>query len=308
MKNFPMIRPFIFSKHSLVLTLILLSSLSCLQLGYTQSSCWQPEQVQQLVRDYQSKKTHTPTQILKTLDDAYCTQSKFLKRLQHTAPQDKIVGYKAGFTSEGIQKKLNLNQPVYGTFYKSMMLKSGSTISVDAAPELRYELDLIAVIGDEKISQATTPQEILSSISHIQAFIELPSFIMSPKTPHFAYHVVGANVFARLGVLGSTIALKGSAQERYKRLENLKMTIQLNGRELESKTADALLGHPAYVIYKIIAYLKKNKHSIHKGMLLSLGSVSKFYTPRIGDQVEAVYQLGLQNMKAYVSFEPAIAP
>ena len=308
MDNFRIIKLFVPSNQSLVHALVWLSSLYFVRLGYADSSCWQSEQVHQLVQDYQSKKIHTPATFLKTLDDAYCTQLQFLKKLQHTAPHDDIIGYKAGFTSEGIQKKLNLSEPVYGTFYKSMMLKSGSTLSVDAAPSLRYELDLIAVIGDEKISQAKTPQEILSSISHIQAFIELPSFIMSPKLPHFAYHVVGANVFARLGVLGSTIALTGSAQERFKRLESLKMTIQLNGQQLESKTASALLGHPAYVIYKIITYLKKNHRPIRKGMLLSLGSVSKFYTPKIGDQVEALYQLGLQSMKAQVSFEPAIAP
>ena len=275
--------------------------------GYAQDSCWQPKQIQSLVKDYQAKRPHIPTQFLNTLEAAYCTQSRFLKQLQQNTPNDPVIGYKAGFTSEGIQKKLNLTQPVYGTFYKSMMLDNGSTVSVDAAPGLRYELDLIAVIGDEKISQAQTPQEILSSISHIQAFIELPSFIISPQTPQFAYHVVGANVFARLGVLGSRIALTGSGQDRFKTLEDLKMVIQSNGQELESKKANVLLGHPANVIYKIITYLKKNQRPIRKGMLLSLGSVSRFYAPKIGDHVEAHYQLGTKQMKVQVSFEPAMA-
>ena len=275
--------------------------------GFAQKECKTHFQVDSLFKDYQRKHLHTPQTYIQSLEEAYCVQDAFLKLYRTSFPKDQAVGYKAGFTSKGIQKKLNLKHPVYGTFFESMMLENQSYVSVESAPGLRYELDLIAVVGNEKIQNAQDPQDVLASISHLQAFIELPSFIMSPKTPQFAYHVVGGNVFARLGVLGSKIELKGSGKERFEALKSLEMKIILNGKELETQGAERLLGHPAYVIYALIKDLKSKKKSLKKGSLLSLGSVSKFYVPKVGDRVDARYTLGNQQMEATVFFEPAMA-
>ena len=204
------------------------------------------------------------------------------------------IGYKAGLTNPLAQEKFNVTQPILGTLLEKMLLKSGATITANFGAIPMFEADLIVKVGSDDISQAKTPEEILSHLEAVIPFLELPDLQYSPEVQLNASLLTIINVGARLGVVGEAIPLN-QIDNWQTRLSQIQVTIyDETGGRLASGNSKDLLGDPLNVVFWIKNQLDKQGKALKKGDLLSLGTITPLTPAKAGESIRAEY-IGLMD-------------
>ena len=211
-----------------------------------------------------------------SLDEALCTQTKLVAALmEEWGPP---VGYKVGLTSAAIQERFGATAPVRGVLLRDMLLKDGVTVPVAFGARPLFETDLIVVVADGGINDATTPKEVARHISAVRPFIELPDLVVAEGQALDAAVLTAVNVGARLGVLGERCRFEDPSAM----VEALvSMTVILTdgeGAELSSASGAAVLGNPL----NAVIWLTESGVVLEPGDLVSVGSIGPFCPPRPG--------------------------
>jgi 2-keto-4-pentenoate hydratase len=223
-----------------------------------------------------------------TMADALCGRDKFTRFLGQN--YGKVVGFKAGLTSQAVQKRFNHPNPVRGTLFEKMLLEDGAEVPARFGARPLFEADIVVEVKDAGINRATTPLEALRHIASIYPFIELPDLIVEDPAKITGPGLVYANVGARLGVLGRPITVNASPEL----VEALRtMTVRLvdqDGKELDSGKGSAILEQPLNAVLWLVKDLRASGLALKKGDLLSLGSFSRLMPPKPATSVKAVYE------------------
>ena len=176
------------------------------------------------------------------MEDALCAQQKLVLRLQEDlgAP----VGYKAGLTSAPAQEHFGVDEPVRGVLLEGMLLESGATVPAKFGARPLFEADMLVVVADAGVNQATTPDEVLPHISAVIPFIELPDLALAEGEPVNGPVLTAINVGARQGVLGEPIAIEQSDAFLQSLADMQVRVVDDGGEELAAASGSAVLGHP----------------------------------------------------------------
>lgn len=251
------------------------------------ADCATDAQVDQYVQDYLA---NTPTQALSSggsMEDALCTQAKVVAALEpHMGP---VVGYKAGLTSAPAQERFGTSEPVQGVLFRDMMLENGVTVPITWGARPVFEADLVLVVGDAGINQATTPAEVIAHVSAIRPFIELPDLTLAEGEPITPATLTAIAVAPKLGVLGAEIAVSDPA-EITEALADMIVTLSAaDGEVLAQAPGAAVLGHPA----NAALWLMSKGIEFQPGDLISVGSFGPLVPPAKGKGGASVTYTGL---------------
>ncbi|WP_170360869.1 2-keto-4-pentenoate hydratase [Ruegeria arenilitoris] len=251
------------------------------------ADCATEAQIDQYVQDYL---TNTPTAALSadgSMEDALCTQAKIVSVLEpHLGP---IIGYKAGLTSAPAQERFGASEPVQGVLYRGMMLDDGATVPATWGARPVFEADLVLVVGDAGINQASTPAEVLAHISAIRPFIELPDLTLAEGEPITPVTLTAIGVAPKLGVLGSEIPVSDPAAMT-QALQDMTVTLRAaDGEVLAQAPGVAVLGHPA----NAALWLMSKGIEFQAGDLISVGSFGPLVPPAKGKGGASVTYAGL---------------
>lgn len=249
------------------------------------AACLSDDQVATLFAAYQARKPAPNPEGLSAADGE-CSRAKFNTLLEKQL--GKSVGYKAGLTNPAVQKRFNADAPVWGALYKPMLLAEG--VKVDAAFGARalYEADLLVRVSDLAINRATTAEEVLVTIDQLIPFIELPDLVVEAPPKLNGAAITAINVGARLGVVGTPIAVQYST-EFSQRLRDMEVIVKADGQEVDRGTGSDVLGHPLNAVVWLVRDLARSGQALKVGDLVSLGSFSKLMPPKPGLQVEVIY-------------------
>jgi len=221
------------------------------------------------------------------LDEAMKIQTKYVSLI--SKKYGPVIGYKAGLTNKGVQKKFGLSQPLRGTLLNKMLRKSGTVMKAKFGVRPLSEGDLILRVKDKGINKAKTPRQILNHIDAAIPFIELPDLLFAKGVKINGPKLAAINVAARYGVVGRPIAIKPT-KEWFERLEKFKLHIlDKKGIMLAEGTGSNLLGHPLKVVLWIKDSLNTEGIKLKKGDLLSLGTVTKLMPTKPNTTVRAKY-------------------
>ncbi len=264
----------------------------------TAAECASDAQIDRFVQDYL---TNTPTVALTpdgSMADALCTQAKLVTAMQpHLGP---LIRYKAGLTSKPAQDRFGASEPVQGILYRDMMLDDGASVSENWGARPVFEADLILVVGDAAINQATTPNEVMEHVSSVRPFIELPDLTLADGEPITPVTLTAIGVAPKLGVLGSEIAVTDPAAMSQ---DLMGMTVTLSaadGEVLAQAPGTAVLGHPA----NAALWLMSKGIEFAPGDLISVGSFGPLFPPAKGKGGASVRYDGLPgNPTVSVIFE-----
>nr|WP_321249846.1 fumarylacetoacetate hydrolase family protein [uncultured Ruegeria sp.] len=211
-----------------------------------------------------------------------------------------MIGYKAGLTSKPAQDRFGASEPVQGILYRDMMLDDGASVSENWGARPVFEADLILVVGDAAINQATTPDEVMEHVSSVRPFIELPDLTMADGEPITPVTLTAIGVAPKLGVLGSEIAVTDPAAMSQ---DLMGMTVTLSaadGEVLAQAPGTALLGHPA----NAALWLMSKGIEFAPGDLISVGSFGPLFPLAKGKGGASVRYDGLPgNPTVNVTFE-----
>jgi 2-keto-4-pentenoate hydratase len=252
------------------------------------ADCLSEEQIQKLAGAYAARKPAANPPGL-SIRDAECSRAEFNAILRTTLGEP--VGYKAGLTNSAVQQRFGHASPVRGSLYEPMLLHSGATVPSQFGARPLYEADLLVRVSDPAINSATTPAQVLESIDQVIPFIELPDLMVADPGQMDGAAIIAINVGARLGVMGTPIAVTGN-DTLSRALQNMQVIVRGNGEELDRGRGSDVLEHPLNAVIWLAADLGREGLALKKGDLLSLGSFSGLLPPAPGLAVEVQY-LGL---------------
>ncbi|MEX2584293.1 MAG: hydratase [Gemmatimonadota bacterium] len=247
------------------------------------ADCPSDQVVESYVADWQAARPTMPLAAGGTLDDAFCSQQKLVQML--TSSLGAPVGYKAGLTSAAAQEAFGVTEPVRGVLLEGMLVESGAEVPATFGARPRFEADMILVVADEAINQATTIEQVLANVSQIIPFIELPDLSVAEGETLDGTVMTAINVASRSGVLGNPIPV----QQTPEFLEALaEMSVRLtdqNGEVLMSAPGSAILGHPL----NSVLWLLESGVRAETGDYLSLGSFGTLLVPEAGQTITLTY-------------------
>jgi len=267
-----------------LLTLPLLLALSA-----PHAACLSDAEVGALHAAYTSR---TPAANPEGLSDAdsECSRAKLLKLLDSQA--GPRAGYKAGLTNPAVQARFNAKAPVWGVLYAGMLLKSGATVEANFGARPLYEADLLVRVSDAAINGARTPADVMAAIDQVIPFIELPDLVVQAPPKLNGAAIAAINVGARLGVLGSPIAVPTTRAERYAMqdmLRDMTAIVKADGTEVDRGKGSDVLEHPLNAVVWLSQDLARQGLAMKPGDLISLGSFSRLLPPKPGLAVEVQY-------------------
>lgn len=223
----------------------------CSIAGAVQAACATEAEIAGFVESYLAKAPATALGENGSMADALCTQALLAKAL--TPSMGPVVGYKAGLTSKPAQDRFNVTAPVRGVLYRDMLLADGASVPADFGTIPMVESDLLMIIGDDAIAEATTPEEVLAHISSIRPFIELPDLTLASGQPMTGPTLTAMGVGPRLGVMGDDILVTDAALMA-QALADMTVTLTAaDGTVLSEAPGRAVLGHPANAILWLMA-------------------------------------------------------
>ncbi|WP_170571336.1 2-keto-4-pentenoate hydratase [Ruegeria atlantica] len=240
------------------------------------AECASDAQIDQYVQDYLK---NTPTVALSaggSMQDALCTQTKVIAALEpHLGP---VIGYKAGLTSAPAQGRFGASEPVQGVLFRDMMLDDGARVPISWGARPVFEADLVLVVGDDGINQATTPVEVIANIASIRPFIELPDLTLAKGEPISPVTLTAIGVAPKLGVLGSEIPVT-DPEAMTQALADMTVTLSAaDGEVLAQAPGATVLGHPA----NAALWLMSKGIEFQPGDLISVGSFGPLVPPAKG--------------------------
>ena len=250
------------------------AAIAALALATTaQADCASDAEIDAFVASFTAK---TPARALGSggsMEDALCTQAKLVAVLSQS--MGPVVGYKAGLTSKPAQDRFGTTEPVRGVLYRDMLLPDGASVPVKFGAIALLEGDLLLVIGDAAINDATTPEAAIAHIASVRPFIELPDLALAQSEPINGETITAMGVGARLGVMGADIPVTDPAA-MLAALGSMTVTVRsADGAVMAEAPGAAVLGNPV----NSVLWLMSKGITLKPGDLISVGSFGPLLSP-----------------------------
>ncbi|HWL55361.1 MAG TPA: fumarylacetoacetate hydrolase family protein [Paracoccus sp. (in: a-proteobacteria)] len=239
-----------------------------------------------------------PDPLVRNMDDARCAYTSFRAVLE--AELGAPVGVKVAFTSRDVQKRFDIEEPVAGLLFSSMLLADGARVSLKGSRSPLYEADLVVVVRDSSIMRARTREEAAAALSEIRPFIEFPDIALSRGSVPTGPLMAAYGVTPWRGVMGKGIAL-ADLEDPVEALEEMNVSLRLNGDTIAVARGELLLGHPLDVVLWLV---EQGGYELKPGSIISLGSFASFDAPAPGQRIEVEYNLAGQTMQARATIIP----
>jgi 2-oxo-hept-3-ene-1,7-dioate hydratase len=276
---------------------IVAAALVCLATGSAFAACPGDAAIDAFVADWRAGMPAKAIAVDGTMEDALCAQGKVVERLQ--ADLGAPVGYKAALTSAPAQQRFGVDQPVRGVLLEGMLLQNGAKVPARFGARPVLEADLLVVVADAAINEASTPQQVLPHVREVIPFIELPDLVLAEGEPINGAVLTAINAGARRGVLGEPITVEQS-DAFLRSLAEMEVTMTDDGgRELAVAKGSAVLGHPL----NSVLWLVESGVTLAPGDYVSVGSIGPLLPIAPGLTATATYRGLPGDPEVTVSFE-----
>ena len=210
-----------------------------------------------------------------SLEDAYCSQKKYINILKSL--NGKPIGYKVGFTGKSTQERFKIKTPATAILFEHMFIKNGSSIDKNFGHRTLIEPDLMMIVKDSGIMNATNAIEASKHISSIHPYMELPALQIAKGEPITGAVIVAINMVATKMVMGPGILMQ-SNPEFIESLANMQTVFQDEmGTIIQKSPGSTLMGNPMNVVLWLIEEFNRKGITLKAGDRLSLGSVGKLF-------------------------------
>lgn len=273
------------------------TALAALAAGPLRAACATDDEVAAFVAAHEARKPTPALAAGGTMEDARCTAEKVRAAMEERL--GPVIGYKAGLTSAASMEAFGVEEPVMGVLYRDMMLEDGATVPEAFGARPLFEADLILVVGDAAINEATTREEAMAHISQVRPFIELPDLMYAEGEPLTGVTITAGGVAPRMGVLGAPVPVDDPATM----VETLgAMTVRVTnaaGDEMVAAPGSVVLGNPV----ESVLWLMKQGVELRPGDMISVGSIGPLMPPaKAGGAATVTYEGLGENATVSVNF------
>ena len=208
-----------------------------------------------------------------SLDDASCTQAEYVALLEKQ--MGSPVGYKVGFTGKATQDRFNIPSPAIGVLFEPMFVPDGGLIKRDFGHRALIEPDLMVVVKDEGIMEATTELEAAAHLDTVHAYIELPALQFAQDEKFTGASIVALNIVATKMVQGAGLTVQATPEFVQAMADMETIFTDDKGEVIQAAPGSGLLGNPLKVVLWLVDEMKRQGKTLKAGDRLSLGAVGK---------------------------------
>ena len=213
-----------------------------------------------------------------SLVEAYDVQDRVRQTL--VGRGERVIGWKAGFTSRLTQHAFGTDRPACGFLLGSGVYASGAEVETSAFVGLGVEAEVALVMGRALAGPGVTPPQALLAVEGAVPALELIDFRYAGKPT--AIDAVADGVLAKAVVLGAPLT---DVTHVDLALEGL--VYEVNGAIVATNTAAEVLGSPINALAWIANHLGARGLGLRAGDVVMTGSVSSVLRPKAGDTVRA---------------------
>ena len=194
-------------------------------------------------------------------------------------------GWKVGSTSIAMMKKFGATEPAPAPMYRQDCLDSPATLKVFAAHNPMVEAEIAFRLGKDLPARATpyTPDEVAAAVDGVAPCFEVVGSRLTTGMLTSGRLLLLADNGANIGF----VAGKWIADWRGIDLAKVALTMSVNGKQVSDGIGEKAMGNPFNVMAWIANHLSKRGYGMHKGEVVSSGSLSSQAFVHDGDVADA---------------------
>ncbi|MDY0241613.1 MAG: fumarylacetoacetate hydrolase family protein [Rhodospirillaceae bacterium] len=224
-----------------------------------------------------------------TIEDAYRIQMVNVKARQHEGA--RVIGYKIGITSKEAQKVMGVSEPDFGHLFDDMLFEQEQSIPLSPVTRPKIEAEIALIMGKSLSGPGVTMADVLNA-----AAVIVPAFeIVASRIADWKIAIqdtVADNASGMALVLGASRTSVEAID-----LKCVGVTMERNGKVLDTVANAALQGHPAQAVAWLANALGSRGLSLNAGAIILTGALSKTIEVVPGDVFTARFD-GLGTVKA----------
>lgn len=193
----------------------------------------------------------------------------------------RIVGKKAGLTSESKQRQVGVMEPIYGYVLDRSLVDEGTAVPASRYIHPRVEPELAFVLGQDLAGPGVTVAQALAATAYVVPALE----IIDSRYQNFQFtlpDVVADNTSAAGVVLGA-----GAARPAAINLRLVGLVLEKNGEVVDTGAGAAVMGNPAIVVAWLANRLGAVGESLRAGEIVMCGAFCPAVAVGPGDHVRA---------------------
>jgi 2-oxo-3-hexenedioate decarboxylase len=223
-------------------------------------------------------------------DDAYAIQNAI--RQSKLDAGCRIVGLKAGLTSQAKMKQMNVDEPVFGFMCDYGAFPDGGEIEIDRFIAPRIEAEIAFVTNRELAGPGCHLAQVLAATELVMPAVE----ILDSRYENFRFDLISV-VADNTSAAGFVTGGRGRTIEALD-LRTLGLVVEKNGRVVEVGAGAAVLGHPASSLAMLANNLARRGETIPAGTFVMTGGITAAIGVERGDSIAARFQeLGSVSMR-----------
>jgi len=207
---------------------------------------------------------------------AYAIQKAYVGKL---LAGDKIVGFKAGLTSQAGQQRFGVNAPVAGVLLASGKLADGATVDRTRFVALMLETEIGYVIGKPITKPLATAAELYAAIQSVLPVIELPDLGFADMAHLKGVDIIAANVSAKQMIVGREQPTTGLD------LNTVTVTLTWDGQKINKGQGTDVLGDQDRAALWLINTMIAQEWTLEPGQVIITGALGNMLPGKPGNYV-----------------------
>lgn len=215
-----------------------------------------------------------------SIQQAYAIQGALEQAL--IAQGERVIGWKAGFTSPALQESYGVHEPVGGFMLASGVFASGDAVPLDRFKSVGVEVEVAFLLKADLVGPGVTPASVLLAVEGAMPALELIDFRLSGKPR--GTDVIADGVYANAIVLGRPLSPLAGLD-----LSLEGVVYEQSGKIVGTHTAAEVMGNPLNSLTWLVNKLATLGRSLRAGDVVLSGSISMVLRPGAGDSVRATF-------------------
>ena len=222
--------------------------------------------------------------------DGYAVQAELVKLI--LADGDRIVGYKAGLTSEPMQTMLQVDQPDYGPVLASTVYSDGDEVSVGRFIQPKIEAEIVLMLGEQLRGPGVTVEDAREAVHGAAAAMEIVDSRFDNWRIKLADTVADLASNGAVAISEQTVPL-ADCDPRL-----IGMVLTRNGSLVATGAGAAALGNPLAVVAWLANTLAADGIALEAGHLVMTGALHAAVPMQPGEEYLAEFdRLGSVGVK-----------
>ncbi|MGE0803746.1 MAG: 2-keto-4-pentenoate hydratase [Lautropia sp.] len=208
------------------------------------------------------------------------------------AKGDRLIGYKAAYTSKAMQQANGMDGPVAGCLMQSGLADESAPILLKREIHTIVEPEIAVLLKKDLTGPGLTWLDVAAATEGVFPAIEFADWSIGGKTRSRQMGIATHKSTGGIVVGGPMSSLSGLD------LRTEGATIRLNGQPRGSGTGVEVLGNPLGVVAKIANLLSRYDAGLEAGMVIMTGSLVQAVPVSPGDAIQVDFtRLGSVNVR-----------